>query len=243
MTKSKELKGVHKYAEYKEETVIKRVQRMCDIRKALNPDELHVRISYENRKTTALVPSVSLIPVADCGQCKMCSKGCYAVRNMCYLPAVQKNLAINSAIAHNDMPRFFQEINYVVKFLKFFRFHVSGDLLGPAYLTGVVDVAIKNPQCQFLVFTKMSSLINDYLDDHQEGFPSNLHVILSGWRGDTNVNRHNLPVSSPVWPDGTKSCMATADAVWCPGDCSQCAEINGGCWGLKKGQTVLFEAH
>jgi hypothetical protein len=57
-----------------------------------------------------------------------------------------------------------------------------------------------------------------------------------------------LPVSSPVWFDKNgveieRGPHCTAAAVWCPGSCENCAAVCGGCWGLKNGETVLFEAH
>ena len=106
----------------------------------------------------------------------------------------------------------------------------------------MVRIAWATPTCEFLAFTKMFDVVNRWID-RNGGFPNNLHIILSGWKGDKNENPHNLPVSSPVFPDGQKSCMVTDDAIWCGGDCSACAEYGGGCWAAKKGQTILFEAH
>jgi len=239
----KELKGQHRYAEFREEAIVERVKEMVRKRDNLPPDaDLHIKLSYGNRKTGALVPSVSLIPVADCGNCKMCSRGCYDIRNVCYLKSVQVTRAINSALLQRDPVGYMLQIKNAVKFLRFFRWHVGGDIKDPAYLVWMVAIAEETPECQFLAFTKMYDIVNDYLDLH-ETFPSNLHIILSGWKGDTDVNPHNLPVSSPVWKDGSQSCMVTDDAIWCQGDCSACAESNGGCWAAKKGQTILFEAH
>ena len=232
------------YTEFREDAVAYRVKKMVDLREGMDASKLHVKLSYGNKKCTALVPSVSLIPVADCGRaCKLCSKGCYAVRNVCYREGVRKQLANNSAIFKADPIRYMKEIEMQAHFLRFMRWHVSGEIQDPAYLTAMVHIAEVVPTCEFLCFTKQFDIVNGYLDDHKEGFPKNLHIILSGWRGDTNQNPHNLPVSSPVWKDGTKSCMATDNAIWCRGDCSQCAQVCGGCWGAKNGDTILFEAH
>lgn len=237
MSSHKALTGVHNYVEFKEETIVDRVKKMVAMRDAMDISDLHIKLSYGNRKTGSLVPSVSLIPVADCRNCTHCAKGCYAVRNIACYSASRAMMANNSAIAHGDLPRYFKEIDAASKFLRFFRYHVSGDIINPAYLTGMVDVAIKNPQCRYLAFTKSYEFVNDYLDDHAEGFPENLHIIFSEWRGLDVPNPHNLPTSRPVWK-GEK-----IDGIMCPGNCSECAAFNQGCWSLKKGERVLFEAH
>lgn len=237
MSSHAKLTGKHQYVEFKEETVAKRVQDIKQRRDAMDITDRHIKLSYGNRKTGSLVPSISLAPILDCRNCAACAKGCYAIRNiMCY-GASREMVANNSAIAHGDLPRYFSELNAAVKFVRFLRIHVSGDIISPAYLTGMVDVAIKNPHCQFLAFTKCYDFVNDYLDDHAEGFPENLHIIFSEWRGVDVPNPHNLPTSRPVWK-GEK-----VEGIMCPGSCSECAAFNRGCWTLKKGERILFEAH
>ena len=232
----------HNYREFGSEAITKRVRQMLAFRDQVDVENAHVKFSYDNRKTGALVPSVSLIPVADCGNCAMCRKGCYDVRNVCFQKTVQKSRANNSAIYHKDPAKYFGDIRAAARFCRFFRWHVGGDIVDFDYLIEMVRIAGEIPTCEFLAFTKNYEVVNRYLDEGKV-FPQNLHIILSGWRMDMPVNKHNLPISSPVWPDGSQSCMVTANATWCMGDCSACAEINGGCWGAKKGDTILFEAH
>lgn len=238
MASHKALTGKHQYVEFKPEAIAERVKKMVAYRDGLDITDQHIKLSYGNRKTGSLVPSISLIPIADCGHnCKVCANGCYAARSIACYDASRKMMAHNSAIAHGDLPRYFRELNAAVKFIRFLRIHVSGDIINPAYLTGMVDVAFKNPHCQFLCFTKQFEIINDYLDDHDDGFPENLHIIFSEWRGLDVPNPHNLPTSRPVWP-GEK-----IDGVKCNGNCSECAAFNCGCWALNPGQRVIFEAH
>lgn len=224
------------------DAVKRRVQQMLAFRDEVDVENSHVKFSYENRKTGALVPSVSLIPVADCGNCAVCRQGCYDVRNVCFQKTVQKARANNSAIFKQDPGRYMLEIKERVKTLSFFRWHVGGDIKEPAYLVWMVAIAEETPWCQFLAFTKQYDIVNGYLEDHG-ALPGNLHIIFSDWRGAEFENPYGLPVSSPLWEDGTKGPHCTEDAIMCSGDCSACAEINGGCWGAKKGQTILFEAH
>lgn len=245
MAKNKELTDKHVYREFNLDAINVRVQKMLDLRDqvmAPNVKNLHVKISTENRKTTALVPSVSLIPVADCFNCKHCRQGCYDVRNVCVWSSVQKSRANNSAILHNDFDRYFEEIAEKVKFYSFFRWHIGGDIVSMTYFERMIAIALATPQCQFLVFTKMFPIVDMWMDKNGD-LPKNMHVIFSDWKGITMNNPHNLPVSSPLWKDGTTGPHVTDKRFLCPGDCSQCAEISGGCWGACKGDTILFEAH
>lgn len=245
-------KFIHRYSELSESAIDSRINSMLSIREGLiesGVENLHIKISYGNRKTGVLVPSVSQIPVADCLNCGICRAGCYDARNDVRYPTVQKSRANNSALLRHDPDRYFLELKQVIEraALKFFRYHVGGDLLNRSHFLRVVDLATKCPGCQFLVFTKLYGVINHYLDAGGV-IPENLHVIFSDWRGAKFDNRHSLPVSSPVWFDKNgaeieRGPHTTDKFVWCGGDCSMCAKSCAGCWGLKRGETVLFEAH
>jgi hypothetical protein len=218
-----------------------RLQNMCNkaAEMALNIDDQHVFISTGNRKTGFAVPSVSLIPVKDCGNCSSCSRLCYDIRNDMY-PSVMDTRARNSAIAHNAVNRYFKEIETACKAFRFFRWHIGGDILDYNYLLGVIRVAVNNPGCSFLIFTKMYDLVN-YFVEAGGVVPSNLQIIFSDWPGAKMDNPYKFPTSSPVFADGTTA--APADAIECPGDCSTCAVMGAGCWTLKAGQGVKFNAH
>ena len=235
----------HSYEEFSAEAIKKRVQQMLEFRDQVDVETAHVKFSYNNRKTGALVPSVSLIPVADCGNCKVCAHGCYDVRNVCFQKNVQKSRANNSAIFHKRPLQYMMEIKERAKFLRFFRWHIGGDIVNGIYLTWMCKIAEAVPTCEFLAFTKMYDVCNEHLAKFKE-FPKNLHIIFSDWKGAEFKNPYNLPVSSPVWPDGRRGPHAYVDpcrTTYCPGDCGACAEVGAGCWGLKKGEVVLFEAH
>ena len=232
----------HHYVEFSADSIQRRVAQMVEFRDQVDVANSHVKFSYDNRKTGALVPSVSLIPVADCGNCAVCARGCYDVRNVCFQKTVQKARANNSAILRDDPAKYWREIEQRVSSLRFFRFHIGGDIKDNDYLSHIAGIALRNPFCDFLVFTKMYGIVNDFIDAHGS-LPENLHIIFSDWRGAEMDNPHNLPVSSPLWPDGTRGEHCTDDTIMCNGNCSECAEVGGGCWGAKKGQTILFEAH
>lgn len=236
MANAKDIKPI------KIEAMRTRLAKMVNARNeyAKDLDDIHVYISSGNRKTGFSVPSVSLIPVADCGNCSSCSRLCYDLRNDCIYNGVTSTRAKNSALAHNAIDRYFYEIKKACKAFRFFRWHIGGDILNAAYLAGVLDVAVCNPHCTFLIFTKRYDLINDYISNGGE-IPSNLQVIFSAWPGANMVNPYNMPVSSPLFVDGSHA--AGPDPISCPGDCSNCAVMGSGCWTLKRGQGVVFAAH
>jgi hypothetical protein len=215
---------------------------MLDKREQIDVANAHVKLSYGNRKTGALVPSVSMIPVADCGNCAVCAKGCYDVRNVCFQKNVQWARANNSAIWKKDPERYMTEIKDALKYLRFFRWHVGADVKDEDYLRGMVEAAEENPTCEQLAFTKMYGLFNRWIDEHGP-LPKNLHIIFSDWRGAEFENPHGLPVSSPLWSDGTTGPHCTDKVYMCGGDCTECARIHEGCWAAGKGDTILFEAH
>lgn len=235
----------HSYKEFGADAVRRRIQSMLAFRDEVNVEEAHVKFSTGNRKTGAQVPSVSLIPVADCGNCAICARGCYDVRNVCFQTTVQKARANNSAIYKVNALKYFKEIlEYIIKKrVRFFRWHVGGDIKDRAYLESMILIAAKTPFCQHLAFTKMHGLVNELLAESPNGLPDNLHIIYSDWRGMEFDNPNEMPVSSPLWPDGTKGPHCTDKTFLCPGSCEECAENGVGCWVAGKGDTILFIAH
>ena len=138
------------YYELSAEKIASRVRSMVGLRKnyiETGADGLTVRFSTGNRKTGANVPSVSLIPVADCGNCKVCAGGCYDVRNVCFQKSVQVSRAVNSAIYHSNPAAYFAAIRKFVRFARFFRWHVGGDLVNLEYWENVVSIALDTPGC------------------------------------------------------------------------------------------------
>jgi len=238
MASKAKLTGVHNYVKFKEETIVERVRKMVELRAQVDVPNAHVKFSYGNRKTGNLVPSVSLIPIADCGSnCACCANGCYAVRNIACYNASRAAFANNSAIARTEPEKFFREVDGEMKKNKWFRFFVSGDILDEPFFAGMVDAALKNPHCQALAFTKQFSIVNRWIDANG-ALPANLHIIFSEWRGLSVDNPHNLPTSRPVWKG-----ELVPSGIWCGGDCSACAVKDEGCWSLKLGERILFEAH
>ena len=91
-----------------------------------------------------------------------------------------------------------------------------------------------------LFFTKNYKGINKFLDNNS--FPSNVRPIMSAWENMEMDNPHNLPNSHVLYEDG-RTTAPEYGAVYCGGNCSECAFKGEGCWNLKNGEHVVFMAH
>lgn len=204
-----------------------------------NISDYHVQISPGNTKTGNTVASVSLIPIAYCPNSKECKSQCYDIRNDCRHNGVKNARARNTAIWEIEPQRYFNEVSWSVKFVKYFRWHIGGDIVNMEYLKGMVRVAEENQHCTFLAFTKNYSVVNDYLSKCD--IPENLKIIFSRWPGLPCENPFSLPEAHILFADG----VTTADERTkpCGGNCSECAVTDSGCWTLKSGESVSFPAH
>jgi len=59
----------------------------------------------------------------------------------------------------------------------FFRFNAHGELINDIHLTNLVNITLKNPSCNFALWTKQNGLIKKYFDNNPK--PSNLILIYS----------------------------------------------------------------
>ena len=110
-----------------------------------------------------------------------------------------------------------------------------------AFLIMMVHVALRVPSTNFLAFTKQFEIVNKYLDKHE--LPPNLSIILSAWGDFIPPNPHNLPMAFVRFKDGHDE-KIPADAIPCNGSCAECImRRDGGCWKLKRGQSVVFNFH
>lgn len=200
----------------------------------------HVFISNGNKKVGD-VPSVSLLPVIDCGNCSKCKRSCYDLRHDIIMKECLATRAVNSLICKHERERYFSEIDdYLTRHLRpAFRFHVGGDIVDESYFRSMVELAVKHRKVDFLVFTKMFYIVNGWIDEHGE-LPSNLHVIFSGWIGLKMDNPHNLPTTHPII-NGVTS--APEGARYCTGNCTECYKEERMCWVIGKGDSILFAAH
>ena len=223
----------------------KRLTLMFEAREKYLKDinNCHVKLMKGNTKTGKDCYTVSLIPIVDCKNCKECMVDCYDINTDCRFPGVIESRALNSAIHLNDIERYFNEISSLVKSknIKELRYNVGGDFVYEDFIF-VNRVAVENPQCEFLFFTKSYDDINKYIDDHGD-FAKNVHPIISRWLKVDCNNKYNLPESHVLYEDG-RTTAPQFGSKYCQGNCSNCfAGVNDGCPTLKKGESVIFKAH
>jgi hypothetical protein len=196
--------------------------------------KLTVSISAANSKMGA-VSSVSLLPYITCPfKCPEC----YAAKLAALRPAVCNAYARNTALAIEDISEYMRQVENAARGVRFFRWHVSGDILGGVYFLYMVDIAERLEHTDFLCFTKQYSVVNNYVAENGMP-PKNLHVIFSAWDGVEMPNPYNFPVARVVRPGEDPS----PEWFTCGGNCFDCACRGVGCWQLKPGETIAFNLH
>lgn len=196
-----------------------------------------VSISTGNRKMGA-IPSVSLPPIITCKNCSTCAKKCYAAKLCKIYPTVKAAYDRNLEILKADRDSYFTQVKAAAMVSRYFRFHVSGDIIDVDYLDRMVKMARELKGTEFLAFTKNYADVNEYFKDHKK--PRNLHLIMSlPFTGATIDNPHNLPTAAVIM----KGTEPQDDWKVCGGNCTECACKGVGCWELKKGETIAFYEH
>ena len=205
----------------------------------LNGSDLVVRISNKNSKMGD-VASVSLVPFFSCpGNCKnTCAGKCYAAKIANLRPSVLYSYAINQALAMYRPDIFWPSIDLACKAVRYFRFHVAGDILNRDYFNHVIETAVNNPHTEILIFTKRFDIVNGYLSEGKE-IPSNLHLLFSGWENLKPENPYNLPETNVFKSESD----IKEDWKLCGGNCFNCACRGVGCWQAVKGDTIAFKLH
>ena len=202
-----------------------------------------VSISKGNNKM-GFIKSVSLPPVTTCPNWKHCMKDgkliCYAVgmyKNKKF-GSIKKAYDRNLEILQADRESYFLQIKAAAIMERFFRYHVSGDIIDADYLDRMVKLARELKNTTFLAFTKNYEDVNAYFDHHRQ--PRNLKIIFSlPFEGATIENPHNLPTAAVI----LKGKDPEDNWKICGGNCQECACRGVGCWELKKGETIAFHEH
>lgn len=136
-----------------------------------------VFISSGNEKI-GNIPNVSLPPIISCAPNVPCSRHCYAIRAFKQYPDVRKAWEANLWWATMKPDHYFQEIDHFLtnKNPRWFRWHVSGDILNQDYLDEMVLLAHRHPLTNFLAFTKRHDLKYD-----KHPIAQNLIIRFSYW--------------------------------------------------------------
>ena len=91
-----------------------------------------ISISPGNAKM-GYIPSVSLPPVVTCANGCKCANKCYAAKLCRIYPSVRKAYQRNLDILNGNDLEYWHQVNQAVKMTKYFRFHVSGDIVDQHY--------------------------------------------------------------------------------------------------------------
>ena len=196
-----------------------------------------VSISRGNVKLGA-IPSVSLPACVTCNPNAPCFKKCYALRMSRRRESVRDAYARNLNILTTDPAAYWLQVKAAAITTRFFRYHVSGDIVNADYLLNMVKIAQELPGTMFLAFTKQYTIVNDYLNAGGT-IPANLKILFSNWGAWKCENPHGLPVCEVV----LKGSEPAHDWKICGGNCTECACRGVGCWELKNGETIAIFEH
>lgn len=195
-----------------------------------------INISKGNSKMGA-IPSVSLPACITCNPDAPCFKKCYARRLNRYTN-VKNAYQNNLDLLNEDWMEYWRQLREQVKTARFFRYHVSGDIPNKGYFKEMVITACKNPNTQFLAFTKQYDIVNNYIDI-VGGLPNNLKIIFSNWGDWKCKNPYNLPQCEIIF----KGQEIPENYKLCGGNCTDCACRGVGCWELKNGEIIAIKEH
>ena len=206
-----------------------------------NGYKLH--LSKGNTKLGAIV-NVSLPPVVTCHNCGNCKLYCYAVRSYHRAENVSNAWNDNYLYFLSDPSGYFRDISKALKRKRFFRWHVSGDIVNHDYLMGMIQVAKDNPKCQFLAFTKAYQIVNKAINNGAI-IPANLHLLFSAAPGNEMPNPHRLPECHINFEDPSKNtyCGGAEYEYHCTGNCTECAVNCCGCFFLQNGDVTIINQH
>ena len=224
-------------------TINKVIQLSKDYNASHSGAACEIHISGGNSKLGAIM-NISLPPVVTCHNCSSCKAYCYAVRNYLRGANVYNAWNENYLLFLSDPSRYFSEISKAVKTQRFFRWHVSGDIVNTEYLAGMITVAQANPKVEFLVFTKAYQIVNAAIADGAT-IPGNLHLLFSAAPGVDMPNPYRLPECHINFADPSQNtyCGGAEYEYHCTGNCTECAVNGCGCFFLKNGDVTIINQH
>ena len=222
------------------------IAKFVDALKAAKADDSakadNVSISAANSKMGA-VASVSILPFVTCpARClESCGRDCYAAKLANLRPNVRAAWARNTALAMFKPAEYWRQVREAVAAVRFFRFHVSGDIIDAAYFAEMVKTAAENPHTEILVFSKRYEIVNAYCDNNggREAIPANLHILFSGWANLDPINPYSFPETIVY----THEEEISENWLLCGGNCLNCGCRGLGCWKAAAGEIVAFKKH
>jgi hypothetical protein len=224
-------------------SINKAIQNCKAYTNAHTNDNLKIHISGGNSKLGSIM-NISLPPVATCHNCSSCSKYCYAIRTYNRFTDTAAGWNENYLLFDIDPGKYFYEISKAVKTQRFFRWHVSGDIVNSRYLSGMIETAFNNPKVEFLAFTKAYHIVNEWIRTESD-IPNNLHIVFSASPGVTMNNPYRLPECHINFQDSElNTYTGGAEYIhYCGGNCTECAVNGCGCFFLKNGDVTIINQH
>lgn len=196
-----------------------------------------VSISKGNAKLGA-IPSVSLPAITTCNPTAPCFKLCYAAKISRLRKTVKTAYDRNLEVLTTNPALYWSSVYTAAATVKYFRYHVSGDIPNIEYFARMVQLANALPDTHFLAFTKQYHIVNQYINNGG-AIPENLKIIFSNWGDWKCANPYGLPVCEII----LKGNEPAPDWKICGGNCTECACRGVGCWELKNGETIAIYQH
>ena len=228
---------------YTKESLNKAIQLMKAEKAFLeskNASDIAMCISNGNKKI-GKVMNVSLPPILTCHNCKECKYFCYDIKACLQYPNTVINARIrNLVILQHDINDYFNRIREKIsrrRTNKFFRWHVSGDIINNEYFSNMVSIAREFPDFTFWTYTKNYPIVNHFVEvnggDREKAIPSNFHIMFSEWDGMPLVNPYNFPIFTCKLKAGNKNHQPEFfnSLYECPGNCDLCKACKRGCIG------------
>ena len=199
----------------------------------INVEDIALCISDGNKKIGRVL-NVSLPPIKTCPNCKECMFYCYDVKACLQYPNTVIDARIrNYTILKKDRKLYFETIEKAIakrRTNKYFRWHVSGDIVDIDYLENMIEIAKRHSDFIFWTYTKNYKVVNEYCEQYgKESIPKNLSIMFSEWVGLKMENPYKFAEFKFV-PKDTED---KPKGFYCLGNCDLCKAKKLGCIGHK----------
>lgn len=198
-----------------------------------------------NSKVSEFVAVVNMPAGFTCPADAPCKKGCYALKGNYTYNNVNLSAWRNLYFYNQNHAGFFAQIAAELQEAdglrpwKWFRWHESGDIVNYEYFCGMVEIARKFKNINFMAYTKKYDIVNRWINENG-ALPRNFTIIFSVWGlYGIGMNDNNLPCSYVAMNADSDSHIPKT-AQKCEKGCKECGFK---CWKLRRRQSVVFAKH
>jgi hypothetical protein len=183
------------------------------------------------------------MPIVTCKNCGECRFYCYDIKACLQYSNVIDARTKNTVILQKDRDEYFRRIDEAMnrkRTNKYFRWHVSGDIVDLDYFRRMVENARNHSDFVIWTYTKNYDIVNEYCDKYgKNSIPVNFSVMFSEWKGLPMSNPYEFPVFACRMPEENERDYSRK--MWkCPGNCDTCKEAGRGC---VKGESSYTDLH